>query len=174
MQLLILVIGAYIAYSLVFSKSNLNKNNKSKSKNLDIEQGTIYPYISKGSLLTKAELNFYNVLKLVISNTDYYIAPMVRLADIIQVYKTENAFIYFNKIKAKHIDFLLVDKYTFKPMIAIELDDSSHDFDNRKLRDDFLKKALYAADLKLVRFKAYQAYKVSEIREKLEIKVPYD
>lgn len=97
---------------------------------------------------------------------------MVRLADIIQVYKADNYYKHFNKIKAKHIDFLLVDKYTYRPLVAIELDDSSHELENRKHRDNFLEKALNSSNLNLVRFKTYHAYKVSDIREKLSIKVP--
>lgn len=136
-------------------------------KIIEDRKENIYPYKKKQYLLTIAEKNFYDVLKLAIEDTNYYICPMVRLADIIYVDKTDERQKYFNKIQSKHIDFLLCDADTLSPMIAIELDDSSHSQKDRKERDKFVDKALETVELEIIRFKARKSYNLNEIREKI-------
>ena len=75
--------------------------------------------------MTKAEISFYGVLQQV-TGGNYTIFSMVRLADVIQVEKgTQKRQGYFNKIKAKHLDFVCCDPATMEVVFAIELDDSS-------------------------------------------------
>jgi hypothetical protein len=45
----------------------------------------------------------------------------------------------FNRISAKHFDFLLCDKEDLSVACAIELDDGSHNSKRRQERDEFLK-----------------------------------
>ena len=47
---------------------------------------------------------------------------------------------YFGKIKSKHIDFILCKKDNLYPELLIELNDSSHNKEDRIKRDDFIKK----------------------------------
>ena len=60
---------------------------------------------------------------------------------------------YFYKIQAKHVDFVLCDKKLMARYI-IELDDSSHETENRKQRDAFLDQALSSAGYKIIHVKA--------------------
>ncbi len=46
-----------------------------------------------------------------------------------------------NKIKSRHIDFLICDRESTKPLLAIELDGYSHNNYNRIKRDDFVDSA---------------------------------
>lgn len=175
MDFLFIVVALYLMYVIFYHSRVRSKSTERPKTYLEKNKPNyddVYPYISSSSLLTKAELNFFKVLTLTLLDTDYYICPMVRLADVLQVYNSNNYQSHFNRIRSKHIDFLLCDKYTFKPLIAIELDDSSHNFDNRIERDDFLNAAFYSAGLKLVRFKAYHSYTVTEIKERLNLRVP--
>jgi len=61
----------------------------------------------------------------------------IRLADIFEVKKwldkgsRQGA---FNRITAKHVDFLIVRQNDGAPILGIELDDSSHESDVRKNR----------------------------------------
>lgn len=141
---------------------------KNKTKNLS-SPDTTYPYEKKKYLLTLAEKNFYSVLSLALKDTNYYICPKVRLADIISVGKTESRQAHFNKIKSKHIDFLLCDKDSMVPLYAIELDDSSHQRESRVKRDTFVDNALEAAGLKFERFKVQNSYTVSDIKERFNL-----
>ncbi|MGJ0848619.1 DUF2726 domain-containing protein [Tissierella praeacuta] len=154
------IVGIVIIISFL---TTILKNKNTKSDIFD----DIYPYEKKKYLLSVAEKNFYDILTLAIKDTAYYICPKVRLADIIVVGKTDKRQSYFNKIQSKHIDFLLCDKNSLVPLLAIELDDSSHLKDDRISRDDFVNKALESAKLDLIRFKVQQAYTVTEIKDKL-------
>ena len=56
----------------------------------------------------------------------------------------------FNKIKAKHIDFVLCENQTFKPKLVIELGDKSHITEKRIQRDQFVDEALKSAHLQII------------------------
>lgn len=161
MVLLIFILVGFLVLSFIFQK--LNKSKEILDNNL--------PYTKKKYLLTISEKNFYKNLKLAIENTDYYICPMVRVADIIYVdkKKTDKWQYHFNKIVGKHIDFLLCNKETMIPLVAIELDDRSHERQDRIERDKFLNNAFQSADVKLIRFKTSQSYNLNDIKEKLNI-----
>ncbi|WP_353092867.1 DUF2726 domain-containing protein [Tissierella praeacuta] len=159
----IMILGIIFLFLSVILK---NKNTKSNTSD------AIYPYENKKYLLSVAEKNFYDVLLLAIQDTKYYICPKVRLADIITVGKTDKRQSYFNKIQSKHIDFLLCDKNSLAPLLAIELDDSSHLRNDRIARDIFVDKSLESAGLNLIRFKVQQTYTIAEIKNKLNIKIP--
>ena len=100
------------------------------------------PYKLNDSLLTVRETEFYTTLKIALKNQPYIIAIKPRLADFINVtyhqyHNKREFYFYFNKINAKHVDFLICDK-VFKPLLAIELDDSTHSRLGRRDRDDFV------------------------------------
>jgi len=124
-----------------------------------------FPYIQKKSLLSPAERSFFGVLK---SATDgqLEIFCQVRLADIIGLKKglekseRQSA---FNKIKAKHIDFVLCAPSDLKILAAIELDDKSHNQKKRMERDGFINDVFKEVGISLIRFKAKASYSRSEI-----------
>ncbi len=129
------------------------------------------PYVRKNYLLSKAERSFFGVLQQAVGTDDedggrYLIFAMVRLADLVYIRKgTEKWQSWQNKIDRKHIDFVLCDKDTVKPLLAIELDDRSHETQKRQDRDGFVDAALQAAALPLLRVKAKAGYSVREIAE---------
>lgn len=123
-----------------------------------------YPYKAR-TLLTPGEFAFYNVLTSQVPQT-FLIFAKVRLWDIIDVTVKKNAAQYTNKIRSKHVDFILTDK-TGAPKIVIELDDKSHNFKSRKERDEFVNKALAAASINIIHIKAAATYNASEIRNLL-------
>ncbi len=140
-----------------------------KKNQPEAEQDDAFPYFKISALLTPAELSFYHVLKIAVSE-QYDIFSKVRVADLISVQKgLERAkrSRAFNKINAKHIDFILCDKTTSEILCAIELDDKSHTHKKRQDRDVFLEKALAAARLPLVRFKVSNAYQSSDIERQV-------
>lgn len=163
MTKLLLPMLILLAIPLFFNILSKNKTQK------EILPDATYPFEKKKYLLTLAEKNFYSVLSLALEDTNYYICPKVRLADIISVGKTESRQAHFNKIKAKHIDFLLCDKDSLEPLFAIELDDSSHQKESRVKRDIFVDNALEAAGLKFERFKVQNSYAVSDIKERFDL-----
>lgn len=53
------------------------------------------------------------------------------------------------KIKSRHVDFLVCDKNTSRPVLAIELDGSSHNNYQRQVRDNFLDSVYREAGLRV-------------------------
>ncbi len=126
-----------------------------------------YPFSRKKYLLTKAERSFFGVLQLVVGGR-YLICPMVRLADVIEVKRgTAKPQSHRNRIDRKHLDFVLCDPNTVSPVLAIELDDASHNKPRQQKADQLKNNALAAAGLPLLRVKAQQAYSTGEIEAQL-------
>tara|TARA_R110000772_G_scaffold175564_4_gene287309 strand:- start:27 stop:362 length:336 start_codon:yes stop_codon:yes gene_type:complete len=106
------------------------------------------------------------VLKIAISE-QYDIFAKVRLADLVSVNKGVSREVWgksFNKIKAKHIDFILCEKSTSKILCAIELDDQSHSKIKRQERDEFVTKVLSIVALPFVRFDVTRTYQSDAVK----------
>jgi hypothetical protein len=84
----------------------------------------------------------------------YTIFAKVSLKDIFFVSRPDKNMSYYNKIDRKHVDFLLYDLESNKPVLGIELDDKSHSRSDRKERDIFVNQIFEAAGLPLARVKA--------------------
>lgn len=85
----------------------------------------------------------------------------VRLGDVIDTpagMRARERRIAWNRIAAKHLDFVLVDERTSRILAAIELDDRSHDRADRQARDEFVDAALDSAGVPLLRVKVVRRY----------------
>lgn len=113
----------------------------------------------EASLLSKAEEKFFFAL-LKAMGDEFHIWGKIRLADIIKPDATtrEEYFRAFNRIKAKHVDFALIDKDTLDIICAIELDDKSHNREDRMARDEFVDAALRAVGIPILHFKVRSFY----------------
>lgn len=124
------------------------------------------PYqLRNDALLTERELKFYGALRLAVGNT-YTICPKIRLADIFEVRPFSQA--YHNKIDRKHVDFLLCDPVTLRPIAGVELDDSTHQRADAQKRDADKDAAFRAGGLPLIRIPARGSYNPHEIRSMLQ------
>lgn len=173
--LLVVIIGLFILYrngSLDFSGTNNYKVRKStrpnKSDTVDDIDDTSslenMPYNKKKYFHSKSEMNFYRVLDLSIKDMDVVIYAKVRLADIVYISKTDKRQHYFNRIRAKHVDYLLCDSKYHSPLLAIELDDSSHNTSKRKERDEFVDAVFRSANMPILHVKASRTYSPSELK----------
>lgn len=121
----------------------------------------------KQSLFTPAERSFLGVLES-LGMSEYRITAKVRLADIFGVKKGEGWQSAFNRISAKHVDFLLVRQGDGAPALGIDLDDSSHVEPDRKERDRFVDAVFASAGLPLLHVPARQSYEVKAIQARIE------
>ncbi|QQS61527.1 MAG: DUF2726 domain-containing protein [Candidatus Moraniibacteriota bacterium] len=123
------------------------------------KQEGILPYKKRESLLTPTEKEFFVVLLEVVSDT-YFIFPKVRMSDIVSIPKMRNKEYYhfFNKIQSKHVDFLICDKETIEPILAIELDDSSHQKPSRQSRDSLVNAIFESASLPILHIPTTHLY----------------
>ncbi len=133
------------------------------------KKGKALPYDLQETLFSPAERSFLGVLDLAVGDQARVFAK-VRVADVLTPEtgmgksKWQQA---FNKISAKHVDYLLCHPSDLSFICAIELDDSSHRHQKRKVRDSFLKAAFDSAGLPLLQIPASSHYQVEELREQI-------
>lgn len=131
---------------------------------------TGYPYYQVDEFITPAELNFFFNLKSVVGDSAQ-IFSKVKLSDLF--YAKTGDFgknrSYNNRIDRKHVDFLLCDPKTLKPILGIELDDKSHQRADRQERDDFVNHVFQAAKLPLMHVSVQRSYSQSELKSKLSV-----
>lgn len=126
-------------------------------------------YIAQDSLFTPAERNFMLVLEEA-AGSGCRVYGKVRLADVLKVrsgMEPKKWRAAFNKICAKHVDFVVCDAETLEVLCVVELDDSSHAREDRTARDVFFDEALKDAEIPLMRVKARASYNPSLVREQL-------
>jgi hypothetical protein len=75
---------------------------------------------------------------------------------------------YFNRIVPRHVDFLLCKPGSMKPILGIELDDSSHAHPRRQQRDAFVNEVFKAARLPLLRVAARREYHTRDLAAQIE------
>ena len=127
--------------------------NKSKIVNINN-----LDFVYKKSPLTETEKNFVEYLKPITDKNNLIILSQVPLQAI---FKTNNQ-TNFNKIRAKTIDFALIDnQYNYKGFI--ELDDYTHNRNDRIKRDIFVNKLFEINNLKLKRIKVTKNYNLIDI-----------
>jgi len=120
------------------------------------------PYRLRDDFLSPAEFSFYKVLSSLVG-ARLTIQSKVRLADIFFVARPNENVAYFNRIAQKHLDFLVCDSVTMKPLFGVELDDSSHKRNDRQERDEFLESVCKVAGLPLLRLPVQREYNSREI-----------
>lgn len=111
-----------------------------------------------------SEAAFYRVLVEAVSGR-FVVFPKVRLLDICDVPSRDYS--AQNRIDKKHIDFLLCDRETFRPAMAIELDGSSHQRRDRADSDAFKDELFGMMGIPLLRFRA-QHHDAVDVRQRIE------
>ena len=106
-------------------------------RNLNLEK-----FRKKEYFFSISEFKFFQTLQLILEKNfwkKYLIFPKVRLADIFETDYQKN----LNKIRAKHIDYLIIDtEKHYTPVLAIELNWPSH-FSKKMKKSDIFKKQLF-------------------------------
>lgn len=148
---------------------------KRKMKELEIldDKGmldyTIIPnYKIKEEFITENELKLYKVLKKVAYELKLDIFTQVALNRILEINNRRKQQQLRNRIDRKSIDFVLYDEKTKKIVCCIELDDSTHEREDRIERDLFLDK-IFKDTIKLIRIKVQNYYDYNEILTMIKV-----
>ena len=129
----------------------------------------VFGYDKRIPFLSAAERSFFEILQLA-KPANTLIAIKVRLADVIKPARTTGRGNWqraFNGTSAKHLDFVLLSSVTLEVMAAVELDDRSHEQENRRVRDQLINAALESAGIPIVRVPARASYAIDEMRKLL-------
>jgi ssDNA-binding Zn-finger/Zn-ribbon topoisomerase 1 len=140
--------------------------NPQSSNKIAVEE---FPYAMRDDFLSPSELSFYKILRLVMPN-EFVIFTKVALKDIFFVTEKDRSkqSTNMNKISKKHVDFLVCNAETMKPVCGIELDDTSHERQDRVIRDKFVNQVFQNAQLPLIRYTNKRSYVLSEVEDKLQ------
>lgn len=164
--LLVVIIGG--AVGVMYALKELSKG-KGRSARPGKERGAEpLPYRRKDFLLTAGERAFLGALDMA-AGSEARVFAKVRLADLVWMGKGVSGRVgHQNRVNMKHVDFVVCEAKTLRPWVAVELDDSTHEREERKARDEFVEEALKAAGLPLVRVRARgSGYVVEELRREL-------
>lgn len=135
-----------------------------ESSELDIKREEYLPYSVKKTIMSGHERLLFESLRYTFgSNYDVY--PQVNLDKIFRVERQSGKYYlgWLRKINQKSVDFLVVRRNTQSPILAIELDDSTHEFEDRRDRDEFVGRLFDRNNFPLVRFSP-GCYKSEEIK----------
>ena len=148
---------------------------KRKMKELEIldDKGmldyTIIPnYKIKEEFITENELKLYKVLKKVAYELKLDIFTQVALNRILEINNRRKQQQLRNRIDRKSIDFVLYDEKTKRIVCCIELDDPTHEREDRIERDLFLDK-IFKDAIKLIRIKVQNYYDYNAILHMIKI-----
>jgi hypothetical protein len=130
-----------------------------------------FPYDREEAVLSTTERFFYLALYKAVQQR-VHIFPKVRLIDIVKVRPgVDKPQAYKNRIIQQHVDFVLCERDTFKPLLVIELDDASHRNPQRQERDYRKDRILEAAGLPILRYPAKGNYNTGEVARAIEEKL---
>jgi hypothetical protein len=127
--------------------------------------GEEIPFRSKDYFFTRSELAFYKVLIAAIDSKTTVFSK-VRMEDVLWLPKgTASRQKWSNRVRQKHLDFVLCDNTQFKPFLIIELDGDSHDDVVQQSRDADKDAVLEAAGIPLQRIQVAPAYSSRELQK---------
>ena len=143
-----IVVAFVILLFIDFATRKLFTNKESA----EIKKST-YRYFAKNTIMTERENKFFKQLNEILGNK-WFVIPQVHLSALLNhKVKGQNWKAAFRHINGKSVDYVLLSKETMKPICAIELDDSTHDYKNRAERDAEVERIFAEAKLPLARFK---------------------
>lgn len=109
-------------------------------------------YSKKDSLLSAPEYDFLCLLRGIVDLKRCEILPQISLNAVI----TKHNASYRNEL-FRLADFCIADSATFEPLLLIELNDKSHERDDRRLRDEKVRAICDAAKMPIVSFTLEEA-----------------
>ncbi len=129
-------------------------------------------YKRVANIFTPAERRFFWALHEAVGDR-LFIFAKVRVADVILPQNIKDKSRWrsaFNKVACKHFDYVLCDR-NLKILLAIELDDKSHERADRVERDRFLNWACKSAGFALLRVKLQKSYNPKELRSLIQKRI---
>ncbi len=112
-----------------------------------------YEYRKKMCIMTEAEMKCFGILFQAVEDK-YYIFPQVHLSSFLDPLAFgRSRYGAFRHINGKSVDFVLCDKRELSPLLVIELDDRSHERQDRRSRDQEVERILKNAKIPILRLK---------------------
>ena len=123
---------------------------KSKSKAPEDESKEAWPYFPKPTMSRREQVLYFRLVKAL---PEQIVLAQVQLSRILGVKKGYSFKFWYNRINRMSADFVVCNKDS-RVVAVIELDDSSHEREDRKIADVKKNKALTSAGIRIVRWQA--------------------
>lgn len=128
-----------------------------------------YRYSRKRYIMTSAENNLFRLLKELLGDK-YEVLPQVHISTFIdhkvgrQDYRAA-----LSVVQRKSVDYLICTREYCNPLLAIELDDKTHQTTERVRRDALVKEIFADAGMPLLRIKWQSSYNAQELQQTLAL-----
>ncbi|MCV2883700.1 DUF2726 domain-containing protein [Aestuariibacter sp. AA17] len=135
--------------------------------------GVAFPFKRKNTLFTQVECTFLDLIEKAVGH-QYRIVCRVRLTDVLALRQNtdkKTAKHAFSRASGKHLDFVLCDKQTMSPVVAIDLVHAAGKDGYKAQRDWFISGALDAARIPHLRIKVKSGYTTKDIADCIEAKL---
>lgn len=159
-----MVVSVLLVLAIIFGFGLLKKTPQPMSNKRLVDELAVWPY-EPMPLMTDTEVKFYHQLKLAIP--EYPIFTQVQLSRLIQTTEVDDARFWFNRISRMSVDYVVMSTNLQTCLIAIELDDWTHDEQTRKQADIKKDKALASAGIPIMRFHGENIPAVNVLREEV-------
>lgn len=130
------------------------------------------PYGKRDDFLSAAEISFFHVLQTILTD-GHYLLTKVNLGDLFFVRQPHENKGARGRISQKHVDFVICDSSTMEPVLAVELDDRSHEREDRKQRDQLVDRVFAAAGLPILHIPAAKGYVTHDIQAQLSAHIHF-
>src|SRR5215831_11120601 len=127
------------------------------------------PYRLRENFMSTPELALLRTLQEMVEGR-YVICPKVSLNDIFYIVRPNENVHFFNKFFRKHVDFLLCDPKTFRPVIGIELVKPVAKSETREA-DQFMEDLFLSAGLPLVHVPSSERYVQRDVAELFQLAI---
>lgn len=164
---MMLAVMVLVALIIIMSIVGQRRHESKKEKPVRGDDLPIWPY-EPMPIMTDTEVLFFAKLKQAVP--EYYIFSQVQLSRIIEPTEdtgSDRSF-WLNRICRQSIDYVLVDRDAQTTLLAIELDDWTHESTKRSKADEKKDKALASAGIPILRFHAERMPSVTVIRHDIE------
>lgn len=157
----LIVVFAWIA---IYYK---DKYNKTQDELLDLADKKGF-FSKKSSIMRADERQFFDVLSSLYADK-YFIYPQVRLAAILDVKNdVKDHDNLYRQIDHLSLDFVLFDKQSMAPLVAIELNGKSHLQFSRRNRDQRVESILTNAGIRFISIQVATTYDTQAVRAQLD------
>lgn len=136
--IMLFAFGLMLIYKMLFKGNSAKKTEEQEESVSEVkaDEKVVYPYKLNNPIFSPKEGYFYRDVRPIADKLGLLVFTKMRLADLLEVPKTQPDYMkWFNRIKAKHIDFILVDR-DYHIRLLVEVDDPSHNRPDRQARDE--------------------------------------
>jgi hypothetical protein len=133
------------------------------------DQSERLPYRLREHFMSTPEMALFRTLQEMVGKR-YIICTKVALNDVFYIVRPNENVHFFNKIFRKHVDFLLCDPGTFKPVFGVELVKPVARSETREA-DQFMEDLFLSAGLPLVHVPSSEHYAQRDVVELFQLAV---